>query len=509
VLARRTLLKAASGAAFASLVASLARPRAARAAGMFGELVPDPAGILDLPHGFTYRILERWNDPMDDGYVVPALPDGMACFPGPDGTLVLMRNHELVLTDGPYPADSPPAEAYDPLAMGCVTRVVLDAATFTRLSSNLVLCGTVKNCAGGPSPWGWLTCEEATYPGHGYVFACDPAATSVRPPQRITAYGRCKREAACVDPARNIAYLTEDQYDSCLYRFLPDDPGEPFVGRLQALRIVGHDAYDMNLMAQGMVLSIDWVDLDDPDPIDDTLRVEARDRGAARFARGEGITFADGEVYMIATAGGPIGQGQIFRILDTPSGATIEALLVATDPAAFDQPDNITVAPWGDLYFGEDGGGGNFIRGVTQDGQVFDFAHNVLTSGEIAGVCFSPDGRALFANLWGSGLTFVVTGPFPGTTQGDSSESGEDSSDASSSSDVPTSEPVADSSSGDQGASTGGEPLEVGGPFEELACACRSDADSPGPATVLTVTTAFVLAAPARRCDMQPPPTED
>lgn len=481
---------------------------------MFGQLVPDSAGILDLPPGFSYRILERWNDAMDDGYVVPGLPDGMTCFPGPDNTIILMRNHELVSDSGPYPVGSPPPEAYDPLAMGCVTRVVLDATTFARISSNLVLCGTVKNCAGGPSPWGWLTCEEATYPGHGYVFACDPAATSVRPPQRITAYGRCKREAACVDPARNIAYLTEDQYSSCLYRFRPDDPAEPFVGRLQALRIVGHPAYDMNLMAQGELLSIDWVDLDDPDPIEDTLRIEARDRGAALFARGEGITFFDGEIYMIATAGGPLGKGQIFRIIDGPNGATIEAILVATEGAAFDQPDNVTVAPWGDLYFGEDGGGGNFIRGVTPDGQVFDFAQNVLTSGEISGVCFSPDGRALFANLWGSGLTFVITGPFPGTTQGDSSESGDDtgdsSSEASSGADVPTSEPAFDSSSGDpEATTTSGDPLEVGGPFEELSCACRSDADSPGVATVLTVTTALALAAPARRCDMQPPPTED
>ena len=76
---------------------------------------------------------------------------------------------------------------------------------------------------------------------------------------------------------------------------------------------------------------------------------------------------------------------------------------------------------------GEDGGGGNYIRGVTQDGQIFDFAHNVLNSGEFAGVCFSPDGRALFANLWGSGLTFVITGPFPGVPQGDPGDSSGDS----------------------------------------------------------------------------------
>jgi secreted PhoX family phosphatase len=522
MLARRSLLRVASGAAFASLLAGLGRPRPARAAGIYGELVSDPDGILDLPPGFKYRILERFGDPMDDGHVVPALPDGMACFPGEDGTVVLMRNHELIIGDGPYEPGLAPAEAYDPLAMGCVTRVVLDAVTFERISSNLVLCGTLKNCAGGPSPWGWLTCEEIAIAGHGFVFACDPSATSVRPPFKISAYGRCKREAACVDPARNIAYLTEDQQDSALYRFLPDDPAQPFVGRLQALRIVGHDAYEMSDLAQGDALSIAWVDLDDPDPPGDTLRVEARSKGAAVFDRGEGITFFDGQVFMIATTGGPLGKGQIFRIVDHPQAPTIEALLVVTDAMLVDQPDNVTVAPWGDLFFGEDGSGGNFIRGVTPDGQLFDFAHNVLTSGEIAGVCFSPDGRALFANLWGSGLTFVITGPFPAAPEppaddssgaessGQSDDSGADPGDSSSSVD-----PFEMTSGGPDTPTTGltdddatTDPLEVGGAFEELTCACRSDPGTPDAATVLSVTTAVIAAAPTTRCDMQPGPSE-
>src|SRR5690606_32025577 len=81
---------AASGFAFTHVFS-----RKARAAGPYGALVPDPEGILDLPAGFTYRILERQNDPMDDGYRVPGRPDGMGAFPGPDGTVILLRNHEL------------------------------------------------------------------------------------------------------------------------------------------------------------------------------------------------------------------------------------------------------------------------------------------------------------------------------------------------------------------------------------------------------------------------------
>jgi secreted PhoX family phosphatase len=517
MLRRRALFRVAGGVGLASLVGSLARPRSAHAASPYGELVPDPAGILDLPPGFAYRVVDRWQDPMDDGLVVPHLPDGMACFPGPDGTIVLMRNHELTTTDGPYPPTTPPPEAYDPAALGCVTRVVLDAVTFERRSSNLVLCGTLKNCAGGPSPWGWLTCEETTVAGHGYVFACDPSAASVRPPHKIAAYGRCKREAVCVDPDRNIAYLTEDQYGSALYRFVPDDPAEPFVGQLQALRIAGLDAYDMSLMPQGSVLPIAWVNIDDPEPEGDTLRVEAAGKGAALFARGEGITFANDEIFMIATAGGPKAKGQIFRVLDHPKTPTIEALLVVTDPSLVDQPDNITVAPWGDLFFGEDGGSGNFIRGVTPDGQVFTFAFNSLTAGEIAGVCFSPDGRALFANLWGSGVTLVVTGPFPGAAHDDDSDTSDgtaSSSDPGASDGIddetaaPTGEPIPDDTSSSAADASTTDPLEVGGAFEELSCACRSDA-APHPAAALAITSALIVAAPARRCDIEPPPTED
>ncbi len=60
------------------------RPRSNR----FGPLLPDAAGIVDLPKGFTYKIISRTGDEMDDGLLVPARPDGMGAFPGPDQTLL-------------------------------------------------------------------------------------------------------------------------------------------------------------------------------------------------------------------------------------------------------------------------------------------------------------------------------------------------------------------------------------------------------------------------------------
>jgi len=108
------------GGALALPLAFLFR-RGARAGG-FGPLIPDPDGIFDLPAGFSYRVVERAGAEMDDGYRVPGLPDGMACFPGGHGELVLLRNHELTPIDaglGPYHlGQAPPREAFTADALG-------------------------------------------------------------------------------------------------------------------------------------------------------------------------------------------------------------------------------------------------------------------------------------------------------------------------------------------------------------------------------------------------------
>lgn len=96
-LDRRTLGKGAVALAFAGLVhhqsgTAFARRGAERG---YGPLVPDPAGLLDLPHGFSYRVVSAFGQAMDDGDTVPDNADGMGCFPGPDGLVILVRNHEL------------------------------------------------------------------------------------------------------------------------------------------------------------------------------------------------------------------------------------------------------------------------------------------------------------------------------------------------------------------------------------------------------------------------------
>ncbi len=387
--------------------------------GRFGALVPDPNGVLDLPRGFSYRVLQRAGEIMSDGYVVPGSFDGMACFPGPRGTLVLMRNHEntwIPLT-GPYrTGQSAPAEAFDPLGQGAVTRVVVDARDLRVRESNLVLAGTLRNCAGGVSPWGWLSCEETTEPSHGYVFLCRTDAERVQPADRIAAYGRFRHEAVCIDPETNTAYLTEDEPDGCLYRMAPETRERPFAGRLEALAIAGRPGADTSQeLGVGQEVEVRWVSAGAPDPDDGTVRATARAGGAAIVKRGEGIWRDGDEVFFSSTTGGTAGCGQIFR-LGIGRGGRADRLLLLSESTCtdvLDMPDNLTVSPSHEVFIAEDSVvGDQYLRVISRDGALFDFARNARSQSELAGVCFSPDGGTLFLNLYGDGLTLAVRGPF-------------------------------------------------------------------------------------------------
>ena len=381
------------------------------------RLVRDPGGLLDLHEGFSYRVLQRGGTKMDDGYRVPGRPDAMGCFDLGDGRWALMRNHELdhsLLRFGPYSAQQkPPPEAYDPKSYGGVSRVLLDTRGQV-LSSNLVLIGTARNCAGGMSPWGWLSCEENVSGKHGYVFLCSTEASRVQPPMRIPAYGRFLHEAVAIDPEDHTAYLTEDRGDGCLYRFVPNDPDRPFgVGQLQAMTVHGQPRFklgaDLPAFAQ---FELGWVDV----PVDagerDELRYAAQERGAAIVTRGEGIWRLKDGFALTSTSGGPHATGQIFHLSPNRQGGKLRLIAQSNDPRQLDMPDNVTVTPWGDLMVCEDNHRAPCLRLVTQRGRVSTFALNRGSRSEFAGVCFSPDGKLLFVNIQEANLTLAIEGPW-------------------------------------------------------------------------------------------------
>ena len=415
---RRDLLR---GAALAAVAGGAAVVLSRRADGQtsFGPLLSDPDGVLELPEGFTYTVLQTEGDPMSDGLRTPGRPDGMACFTGADGNWVLMRNHEL--SGGASPV---PSHAYNELAEGGVSRLVIRPDTLEVLSSNLILTGTLRNCAGGPSEWGWLSCEETDFKltPHGFVFLCRTDADTTQPPERITAYGRFKHEAVAIDPATRIAYLTEDEGTSAFYRMVPHAFDKPFNGQLQALAMVERSQFDTSEgLEVGDTFEVSWVDIDDPLAQEIPTAEQAHSRGAAIFRRGEGIWYDAGSVYFTCTSGGPARSGQIFRLDLEADGGTLTLVAQATGDGVLKAPDNLTVSPWGDLLVCEDFPfGDNYVRGITQEGAVYDFARNRLDQGasEFAGACFSPNGRVMFVNLQVPGLTLAIQGPFPTPRQG-------------------------------------------------------------------------------------------
>ena len=443
VASRRQFLKTSGAFAlgFAGLQSWIGCQRFPVQAGdRFGPLVADPEGIMDLPEKFSYKIVSRMGDQMDDGFYVPGAADGMATFAGPSGETIVIRNHE-VNSDadpamGPFGADNALVDRIDQAllydagtdgnpALGGTTTFIYDTSKQQIISQYLSLAGTLRNCAGGPTPWNtWITCEEITTlagdgfaKDHGYVFQV-PASVipQIARPTPIRAMGRFNHEAVAVDPATNIIYQTEDAHDSLIYRFIPQDPANLEAGgRLQALQITGRPSLDTrNWEAQtvtvGSQMEVSWIDLDDIEaPLDD-LRLRGFDQGAARFARGEGMWYGNNAVYFACTNGGRAKCGQIWRLI--PSENRIELFIEPNDPGLIENADNLTVTPWGDLIVCEDGSDEQFLVGVTPKGEIYKFARNAVSDSELAGATFSPDGTTLFVNIQWDGLTLAITGPW-------------------------------------------------------------------------------------------------
>jgi hypothetical protein len=403
---RRQFLRMGAVAAGAALAAPAVAAAGRAAPRDHGRLVPDPGGVVDLPRGFRYRIISSEQDRLSSGQSVPGDHDGMAAFDGPGGTTVLVRNHELGGHEG---TSVDGANPYDPGQAGGTTAIVVGWDR-REITSHVASSGTRDNCAGGATPWGtWLTCEEDRSDGHGYVFEVDPAlAESDGSRTPIRGMGRFSHEAVGIDARTGLAYLTEDETErgSFLYRFTPADrrsrPGALAVGgTLEAL------AVDAPLDA-GRRLPVRWV------PVRaDLANEDARERGATRFGRLEGATFAGGAFWFDDTAGGAARRGRVYRLVPGPGGDTLECFLEANGDNGLRSPDNVVMTPFGDLWFAEDGGGINRLMGISPDGGLYEFARNRITRSEFCGPCFAPDGRTFFVNIQNPGLTLAIWGPFP------------------------------------------------------------------------------------------------
>lgn len=421
----------------------------------YGDLVNDADKILDLPAGFSYKVISRSGSKMADGLFVPGLPDGMATFQGKNGLTTIVRNHEInpewnkhspFGTDNSLLALIDKSKVYDlghgkrPSLGGCTT-LVFDTRTQSVQREFLSLAGTNHNCAGGPTPWGsWLSCEEqedlsgpdAGEKDHGYVFEVPAREDSgLVAPVPIKLMGRFMHEAVAVDPRTGIVYMSEDKPDGLIYRYIPEKREVLLAGgKLQALVIADRTSCDtsnhegVESIARGAKLATKWIDLDDIQSPKNDLRYRGFASGAAKFARGEGMWWGGDCFYYAATIGGRNQKGQIWKYTpgeyegttDEKPG-TIELFVEPNDGRVVENADNLTVSPWGDLFVCEDGpdtkeAPSNRLLRVSPTGDVSTFAHNAKSDSEFAGVCFSPDGSTMFVNIQGDGLTLAINGPW-------------------------------------------------------------------------------------------------
>jgi len=157
-----------------------------------------------------------------------------------------------------------------------------------------------------------------------------------------------------------------------------------------------------------------WIDIDNTNSNKDDLRYNGQRLGGAIFARGEGVFLSDNMLFFTATTGGKNKTGQIWKYAPNKNntGGNIELFYESNDSNVLNLPDNIILSPNGNILLCEDGKGRDRLVCIKPDKTILYLANNAYNRQEFAGICFAPNNKILFINIYNPTMTIAIKGPW-------------------------------------------------------------------------------------------------
>jgi secreted PhoX family phosphatase len=397
-----------------SLAAAVVLLTPTAAIGQPGPLVPDPAGLISLPAGYSYTNLitscltTATSTETGLTFPYPDDPDGNVLFQGPSGETWLLNNAELTQPRaGDFQGDAGKCHVDeqtpgddDSDGWGSVQRIVLekDGTTVTRV--DIIETGLHNLCAGAKTPWNtYLTNEEFPFISDpdqlsGWVWEVDPATGDST---RLTGMGRFSHEQETY--ASGNWYLTDDRGDArFIYRFDPDRQHDLTTGALYGL------VFDRTV-GTGL-----WVGPLNPLDPDADMKARGYNPVTSGFVKAEGMV-ANGNAVYFSESGAGGDPGRIWRLDHLGNDGTVRGeVVVQGDFARLGRPDNIRFDDAGDLFIMEDHSASDFARGQTGNvNQIWvlprqtEGADNLIllaaTPDEPTGAWFSADSRLLYLSI--------------------------------------------------------------------------------------------------------------
>ena len=339
--------------------------------GPYGPLLPPNADGLQLPVGFTSRLIAMSGVPVaNTAHVFHLDPDGGACRPLRDGGWIYISNSE------------------SPDGRGGVAAIAFNAAGQI-VDAYPILTGTTRSCSGGMTPRGtYLSGEENAVGG---VFECDPTQRSQGIHRPLL--GCFLHEMIAVDPADGAVYMVEDAPEGRFYRFQPRFAGNFTSGTLYAAH-VGNG-------------NVSWVPTRSTEP--------DRAPTTTAFNGGEGVWIMGGLLYFTTK-----GDSRVWRLHLATQQLSVWYDALSLEGTPLTAPDNLLGHPAsGDLFVAEDGGNLEAVLLTTRGpAQVAPFLRFVgHDTSEVTGLAFSPDGMRFYVTSQrGSdgvnGSVYEVSGPF-------------------------------------------------------------------------------------------------